>query len=121
MSDVTNIILHLKGEFDPHKTVVKFNEHIHKAGGVHTSFGSFDFERDDDQPYSHTPWYGGSKYLEAELYCGSLNFLDLDQFIKFIKSLEWPDNSIIQLMVKEQEDDMFKLINVVNKGTEPAI
>lgn len=55
-------------------------------------------------------WYGGSKFLEAGLYVGAFNHLDLDDFIEHLRSLEWKEPSQVQLIVKKQEEDVFRIV-----------
>jgi hypothetical protein len=55
-------------------------------------------------------WYGGTKYLEAELYIGSFNYLDLDALLTHLSRMRWEEPDCIQLIVKEQEDDVFRIL-----------
>lgn len=65
-----------------------------------------------DDPSLPRGWYGGTKYLEAELYVGAYNALDLNAFIGHLRSIEWESPECVQLLVQEQEDRRFRLINV---------
>ena len=62
-------------------------------------------------------WYGGGKNLEVSLAIGAFNHLDLDGLIEHICQLEHndPDYTEIQLMVREQEDELFRLINIADE------
>lgn len=57
-------------------------------------------------------WYGGSKYLEALLYVGAYNHLDLRAFVKHLQSLRWRAPEQVQLIVKEQDDIAFRVVAV---------
>ena len=118
MSEVTNIIIHTFGDIDTEKANSIFNKYIEDKQGYKPGFVSFDYEKNPEKPYDGNPWYGGSKYLEAQLFCGAINYLDLDDFISYLKSKEWPDYAIIQLMVKEQNDELFRVIDVIKKWTD---
>lgn len=63
-------------------------------------------------------WYGGTKFLECNLAVGAFNYLDLDGLIAHIRSLEWEDPEAVQLIVKEQEDDRFRIIDVFAAAAE---
>jgi hypothetical protein len=64
----------------------------------------------DDRLPHH--WYGGGKALEAELAIGAENHLDLNAFIQHLRSMEWAYNDLVQLVVKEDDDDRFRIIDV---------
>lgn len=58
-------------------------------------------------------WYGGSKSLEAEVFVGAFNYIDLQEFIYHLKNnVDWGETygELVQLIVKEQEDEGFKII-----------
>lgn len=58
-------------------------------------------------------WYGGSKSLEAHVFIGAFNYLDLDSLIDHLKMrIKWSDPLSAQLIVKEQDDLKFNLINL---------
>jgi len=56
-------------------------------------------------------WYGGSKSLECSLALGSFNQLDLEALIEHICQIDYPQTDT-QLIIKEQEEDRFTLINI---------
>lgn len=57
-------------------------------------------------------WYGGSKYLETGLYLGAFNHFDLDDFIKHVRTISWRFPQKVQIIVKEQEDMKFTIIDL---------
>ncbi|OMP74892.1 hypothetical protein [[Flexibacter] sp. ATCC 35208] len=58
-------------------------------------------------------WYGGTRRLECCILIGAYNNLDLEKFILFLATkVEWEAADLVQLLVKEQEDMKFKLIDL---------
>lgn len=58
-------------------------------------------------------WYGGSKGFEATVLIGSYNYIKIADLINFMKTLEWEYMEDVQLLYKEEGDDVFKLINLL--------
>jgi len=59
-------------------------------------------------------WYGGTKRLECYILIGAYNYLDLAEFISFLrKEVNWEAADLVQLFVKEQEAMRFKLIDLI--------
>jgi hypothetical protein len=100
MSVVTNAILHFSG--DPTTFLPKVNTFFE---GRQRGFTSV------DDPRLPRGWYGGSKMLECELALGAFNHLDLDALIRHLRAAA-PHDDDLQLMVMEQEEARFRLINV---------
>jgi len=65
-------------------------------------------------------WYGGTKYLEAALYIGAFNHLDLEALIAHIRSLDWPGPTSVQLIHKGQEESRFTVLDVVEHGWDDS-
>lgn len=105
MSRVTNLIL-LTGLGEDEKYI---NE----------TFGKFKVQ---DEPFQMgwiddetlpKAWYGGGKYFEATVFIGAYNYLDLPSLITFLKNeVKWEDPSYVQLLVREQNDLKFKLVDL---------
>ena len=58
-------------------------------------------------------WYGGSKFLEVNLFVGAYNYLDLDSLLVFMKNqIKWEMPESVQIIVKEHEDTKFRIINL---------
>lgn len=109
MSWVTNILLSLETlDADEDQKVAEINEFFSAPG--HGGFVSLE---DDSLPNG---WYRSGKCLEAHLYLGVFNHLDLASLIAHIRSLEWPGPTSVQLLVKDQEETKFKAIDVVEHG-----
>jgi len=104
MSEVTNVII----AFGVAEKKVEKIEQLQFVGSNGRSFNIVSVD-DDSLPNG---WYGGSKYLETNICIGSYNYLNLDELINHIKSLCWEDPEDVQLIVKEQHDFRFRLINV---------
>ena len=108
MSRVTNLLLHINAlETAP-------------ASGKILEVNQF-FERNDkhglvslDASSLPRGWYGGDKMLEANLYVGAFNFLDLEAFLEHIRSLAWQEGDQVQAIVMKQEEDKFHIIDVIN-------
>lgn len=69
-----------------------------------------------DSPTLPVHWYGGDKFLEACLYVGAFNNLPLSNFIKHLGNVSKGLKRFIQVFVKEDDDNMFTLINVSEYG-----
>jgi hypothetical protein len=68
-----------------------------------------------DDPSLPRGWYGGSKMLEANLFVGAFNHLSLEQFTNHLRGIKWTRPECVQLFVMEQEDERFRLINIVDE------
>ena len=64
-----------------------------------------------DDPKLPRGWYGGSRHLERSLAIGAFNHLDLDKLVRYLHDLA-PDDENLQVIVCEQEDWRFRIINV---------
>lgn len=58
-------------------------------------------------------WYGGSKGFEASVLIGAYNYLNILDLINYMKNLEWEYIEDVQLLYKEEEDEIFKLISLI--------
>ena len=104
MSDVTNLIFAFSG----------VDEDLRKMDEVNTYFvdkGTKPLVSVDDERLPRA-WYGGSKYLETGLYLGAFNHLNLDEFIKHVRTISWEFPESVQIIVKEQEDMKFTIIDL---------
>jgi len=63
-------------------------------------------------------WYGGNRKLEGNLLVGAYNYLDLIGLIEFIRGdIFWEAPEYVQIIVKEQDDFKFRLIDVFSFPT----
>ena len=107
MSVVTNAILHM-GVLDQEE-----EPELLKEVNFFFSDGRRGFVLVDD-PSLPSGWYGGSKMLECSLAIGAFNHLDLNALLAHLREVDWPTDQrdLVQLIVKEQNDDSFRIINV---------
>jgi hypothetical protein len=101
MSRVTNIVLSVYGGD------VNLMDQVNSFIGDGKGFVSVD---DEALPKG---WYGGTKYLEADLYIGAFNYLDLPAFLEHLRSLPWSEPRSVQLFLRDQDDERFSLINLM--------
>ena len=104
MSVVTNVILSIGIRDALNKKITEINRFFEQSGGR----GLVSM----DDPALPEGWYGGSKMLEAYLYVGAFNHLDLTGFYKHLQSLSWEQPESVQLIIREQEDFALRLINL---------
>ena len=58
-------------------------------------------------------WYGGSKYLECNIFIGAYNYLDGAALLAFMRNeMKWEDPESIQIIIQEQFDTKFKIIDL---------
>ena len=56
--------------------------------------------------------YAGEKFIEAGIYLGAFNYLDLEELIKTIENTRWEYPKDVQLFVKEDNEDRFSEIKL---------
>lgn len=52
---------------------------------------------------------GGSKALETPLAIGAFNYFNLGGYLNFLRKLPWKRPESVQLILKDQEDDVFTI------------
>ncbi len=111
MSWVTNLLLHISSRSTNEKIaqVNDFFDRDNKLGLVSL-----------DAPGLPKGWYGGDKMLEANLYVGAFNYLNLDEFLEHIRGLAWEEGDQVQAFVKKQEQDVFHVIDVFNAAVSTS-
>lgn len=58
-------------------------------------------------------WCGGTKVFAPEVYIGAINNLgSIDKFIRHLRAIEWELPECVQIVVKEPNDIVFRLIYV---------
>lgn len=95
MSRVTNLILTFSTGEDETKCIVAVNNYEYR--GLKMNLVSVDFNKDME---NGTTWYGGTKFMEASIYMGAFNYLDIDDFIKYLRTIAWENRNLVQLIVK---------------------
>lgn len=111
MSVVTNLVLHLPIQPENDTRLIDAINEFFAQDGI-TGLVSV------DDPRLPRRWYGGSKALECDLFVGAFNHLSLDDFLVHLADAiahhpwDWRDEpDSIQVFVKEQEDDTFRIID----------
>lgn len=113
MSEVTNLIISFSVGEDEISRIGKVNTFFNN--GREFNIISADFERAKDWLgiEKREKWYGGSKMLETPLYVGAFNSLDLEGLLEHMKALDWNEPENVQLIVKDQFSDKFKILGIV--------
>lgn len=113
MSVVTNLIISFSVLEDEKSRIGEVNAFFNNGRGF--KINSADFEEEESWPEkgSGKRWYGGSKILETPLYIGVYNHLDLEGLVAYMKTIEWEEPENVQLIVKEQGADKFKIIEII--------
>jgi hypothetical protein len=113
MSVVTNVVLHMPLGLE--KCMPEINARIAAGHAGHAQPG---FVSCDDKSLA-SGWYGGSKFLECDLYVAAFNHMRIDALVEIIGAgldgLDDPSEwgaSDVQLIVMEQDDDRFRLISI---------
>lgn len=101
MSYVTNIILFMGILNDADEKILEVNDYF---GDDQRGFVSVE---DESLPNG---WYGGSKYLECDLFIGAFNYVNLKALIIHLKHIEWAD--VVQLMILDEEDERFRIEDI---------
>lgn len=105
MSRVTNIIITTSISEDVDYLIQKFKE-------FKLNENPFNLVSVDDEALPRG-WYGGSKMVEANIFLGAFNYLDLQALISFMKEqINWVNPECVQLISKEQDDFKFTLIDL---------
>jgi hypothetical protein len=99
MSRVTNAILTArvrKGDSDPEiDSVNRFLRETEGGGG-----GEF---------IEATPHAGGTKHMECRVYLSAFNHADTDIILRAVDQAPWREKNMVQVFIKEQEEDQFLL------------
>ena len=93
MSTVTNIILKT-GLYEA--TISGFQKEFCTLTGGHTLAKVDHFA-------------SGSKVMELDIYMAAINGLDLDGLRRIFFRVPWENADEVQLMIQEQEEDLFKI------------
>jgi hypothetical protein len=100
MSHVTNIVLCLGN--DDRRKIDLINQFFEPPTKGFVSC---------DDPALPKGWYGGSKYLEAAIYIGVFNHLNIHTLIQHFLSIAWSEPNNVQLAIKDQWDERFRFFN----------
>ena len=109
MSEVTNLIISFSIMEDEISRTLDLD--LFFNNGRDFKVVSADYQADNDKKgQDRQRWYGGSKALETPLFIGAYNHLDLDGLIEHLKNIDWEEPENVQLIVKSQHSDKFKII-----------
>lgn len=103
MSEVTNLLI-AYGSDDDEKIVQQLSQYLHRGQPFRIVS-----VQDAALPKG---WYGGSKNLETGLLIGAYNHLQLAELIAFMKTMDWEYPEDVQLLIKEQWDSKFRLVDL---------
>jgi hypothetical protein len=106
MSVVTNLILTFSSLENEDIVVEKVNSFHYRDRQL--DLVSADYNKSFDSG----AWYGGDKFLEARVYIGAFNHFDIDRFIIHLKQIKWASPENVQIMVKGQDDEKFKILEL---------
>jgi hypothetical protein len=100
MSVVTNVILtaHVGLQDDSDPEIDSINKFLQEADGG--GYGKF-IEVSDHA--------GGTKYMECRVYLSAFNHADTETILKAVDQAPWRDREMVQVFVKEQEEELFRL------------
>jgi len=110
MSVVTNLILSFSIGEDEISRVDEINLFHNNGRGFKLASADFEIEINQD---SNKAWYGGSKFLGTPLYIGAYNHLDIEGLIEYLKIINWKYPESVQLFLKEEESDKFRIIEFI--------
>ena len=102
MSNVTNLILSFDIRENEEARIAEVNAYSFRRG-----VGFRDL----------TECGGGTKYFEIPVWGGAFNYLDLDDLLAHLRTVDWESPGLVRLFVCEQWDDSFRLVTF---GTPPA-
>ena len=100
MSVVTNVILtaHVGPQDGSDPEIDTVNNFLQEANGG--GYGKF------IEVSNHA---GGTKYMECRVYLSAFNHADTETILKAVDQAPWRDKEMVQVFVKEQEEDLFRL------------
>lgn len=59
-----------------------------------------------------TGFAGGGKYMDAFVLAGAFNGINVEAFVAKLRSLNWVEPEHVQILVKREEDDIFKTMTI---------
>ena len=107
MSIVTNLILTFSISEDEDSCMSEVNNYEYR--GLKMNLVSVDFDKDID---NRKAWYGGTKFMETPIFLGAFNHLDIEDFKRYLRKVNWEFPELVQLIVKEQEDENFRIVKL---------
>lgn len=108
MSHVSNVILSFSILEDEKRVMREVNDYLEKE--ENQRFESADFK------VGGKFWYGGHKVLETPLWLGAFNYLHIGSLLKFMRGVQWEYPDEVQLIVKDQDSDLFEILTLDDWG-----
>jgi hypothetical protein len=108
MSVVTNLILSFSHLEYVEERIEDVNAFVYDD--YQMNLVSIDYNKDIE---SQKVWYGGNKFFEGNVFIGAYNHLNTEAFINHLKKIPWEAPDLVQLIIKEQEDEKFRIIELV--------
>ena len=99
MSQVTNVIL---------------TAHVGLTHGSDPEIDSVNkFLREKEDGYGQfvevSEQAGGTKHMECRVYLSAFNHAETEAILRAVDQAPWRDKEMVQVFVKEQEEDVFRL------------
>ena len=107
MSRVTNLILTFSLLENELECINKVNQFQYQK--LRMNLVSVDFNKNVKRKEA---WYGGTKFIEARIYIGAFNYLDLDEFMAHLKKIDWQKPEHVQVIVKEPGQEKFRMVEL---------
>lgn len=112
MSNVTNLIISFSIVEDEKNRMREVNAFQNNGHGFKINSADFQPEANWIGQKSKKRWYGGSNMLETPLYVGAYEDLDIEGLVHHMKMIEWEELENVQLIMKEQDSDKFKIVDL---------
>jgi hypothetical protein len=109
MSVVTNLVLSFSSGEEVEARIADINSF--QYNGKLLNLVSIDYNKDREKG---TVWYGGNKFFEGNLLIGAFNHFKTDDFIAHLKQINWESPELVQLIVKEDSDEKFRIIEIAD-------
>jgi len=55
---------------------------------------------------------GGHKAMQADVFGGAFNYLDIERFISIVCDAGWENPSFVQVLIKGEDDELFGLVHL---------
>lgn len=71
----------------------------------------FLFDNYNETPLVHVPRGISRRGMQCDVFISTVNYLDIDRFMRLFYSIEWGWPNQLQLMIKDEHDDLFTVHN----------
>jgi hypothetical protein len=110
MSSVSQVILTFSAS-DNNKVI---ESAINKFNEIQDNFNLVSID-DEKLPRK---WYGGSKKMGTGIFIGAINHLQRTQLIDHLHKIKWEIPDAVQLIIKEEGNFRFKIIDLFPSNEE---